>query len=327
MKKTAAILAVLFCFTANSQCIKGDCDNGIGTRKYDLSNGTKGTYEGQFKNKLPDGEGKYTYENFSDNFKPVFEGFFTQEGDEIIQIDNTREGKLTYPDGRYKKGFITKIEENNFVKWVLNGKGEQKLALEGGGFRIEKGNFINSLLNDENGEMILSNGNKYTGGVVNGKRQGLGKIITPEGGIQNDGNWFEGEWIDANKNNPYAVPIYYQSGSIYVEVDFSGTKFPMVLDSGASTVVINKNIFLALVTLGQIKIKSERDNSFQIANGDVVAGATYLIDKIKIGRFEINDIECSVLDNINASNLLGLNALLAPTNYFSINIEAGELNF
>ena len=327
MKKTATILTLLICFIANSQCIKGDCDNGIGTKKYDLRDGTRGTYVGQFKDGYPDGEGKYTYENFSNNSKPVFEGFFTQEGEEIIQIDNTREGKLTKPNGSYFKGFITKIKENNFVEWVLNGKGEQKLALKGGGFRIEKGNFINSVLNDKNGEMILSNGNKYIGSVVNGKRQGLGKIITPEGGIQNDGNWFDDEWIDANKNNPYAVPIFYQNGSIYVEVDFSGTKFPMLLDSGASTVVINKKSFLALVDLGQIKIKSERDNSFQIANGDVVAGATYLIEKIKIGRYEINDIECSVLDNLNAANLFGLNALLAPTNYFSINIEAGELNF
>ena len=48
------------------------------------------------------------------------------------------------------------------------------------------------------------------GEIVNGKRQGIGKIITPwEVGIQNYGNWFENEWVDANKNNPNAVPIYY----------------------------------------------------------------------------------------------------------------------
>ena len=326
MKKTTTILTLLICFIANSQCIKGDCDNGIGTKEYDLRDGTKGTYVGQFKDRYPDGKGKYTYENFSNNFKPVFEGFFTQEGEEIIQIDNTREGKLTYPNGGYIKGFITKIKENNSIRWELNGDGEMKTITDNGDY-IEKGNFIDNILDDENGEIKYPSGNVYIGGVVNGKRQGLGKIITPEGGIQKDGNWFDDEWIDANKNNPYAVPIFYQNGSIYVEVDFSGTKFPMVLDSGASTVVINKNIFLALVTLGQIKIKSERDNSFQIANGDIVTGATYLIEKMKIGSHEINDIECSVLDNLNAANLLGLNALLAPTNYFSINIEAGELNF
>ena len=165
------------------------------------------------------------------------------------------------------------------------------------------------------------------GEVVSDKRQGIGKIITPEGGIQNDGNWFEDEWIDANKNNPNAVPIYYSQNRIIVETDFNGTKFPMLLDTGASSTVINSEIFSALVTLKQIKIKNKTDNSFQIANGDVVKGATYLIDKMRIGKYEIEDIECSVLDNVNASNLLGLNALLKPTNSFSIDIEAGELTF
>jgi clan AA aspartic protease (TIGR02281 family) len=209
----------------------------------------------------------------------------------------------------------------------LNGKGEKKQPLVGGDFRIYKGNFINDILNDKNGEIEYANGNKYLGGVLNGKRQGIGKIITPEGGIQNDGNWFENDWIDANKNNPNAVPIFYNQSSIIVEVDFNGTKFPMVLDSGASTVVINKEIFYALVTLKQIKIKNKTDNSFEIANGDIVKGATYLIDKMKIGKYEIEDIQCSVLDNVNASNLLGLNALLAPSKSFSIDVETGELTF
>ena len=111
------------------------------------------------------------------------------------------------------------------------------------------------ILNDKNGEIEYANGNKYLGEVVNDKRQGLGKIITPEGGIQNDGNWFENEWIDANKNNPNAVPINYSQNRIIVEVDFNGTKFPMLLDTGASSTVINSEIFSALVTLKQIKIK------------------------------------------------------------------------
>ncbi len=325
MKKLLITSTLLICFIANSQCIKGDCDDGIGTKKYNLT-GTKGTYEGEFKNKFPEGLGKYTYENFGKKNKIIFEGYFT-DGEDVINIDGTKEGKITMPNGTIKNGFITKIIENNITDWKLNGKGEKKQPLVGGDFRIYKGNFINDILNDKNGEIEYANGNKYLGGVLNGKRQGIGKIITPEGGIQNDGNWFENDWIDANKNNPNAVPIFYNQSSIIVEVDFNGTKFPMVLDSGASTVVINKEIFYALVTLKQIKIKNKTDNSFEIANGDIVKGATYLIDKMKIGKYEIEDIQCSVLDNVNASNLLGLNALLAPSKSFSIDIEAGELTF
>ena len=325
MKKLITTAAILICFIANSQCKKGNCDDGVGKMKYKLK-GTVGTYEGQFKDKFPEGKGKFTYEDYGRKYKPIFEGYFTG-GENVINIDSTKEGKITMPNGTIKKGFITQIDEDNKRYWKLNGKGEQKLALIKGGFRTEKGNFINDILNDKNGEMVLSNGNKYLGGVVNGKRQGIGKTITPDGGIQQDGNWFEGEWIDANKNNPYAIPIYYNQSSIIVEVDFNGTKFPMILDSGASSVVINKELFTALVTLKQIRIKNQIDNSFEIANGDIVKGTTYLIDKMKIGKYEIEDIECSVLDNVNASNLLGLNALLAPSKSFSIDIEAGELTF
>ena len=325
MKKLITTVAILICFIANSQCKKGDCDNGIGTKQYKIK-GTVGTYEGEFKDKFPEGKGKFTYEDYGRKYKPIFEGYFT-DGENIINIDSTKEGKITMPNGTIKKGFITEINEDNKRYWKLNGKGEQKLALIKGGFRIEKGNFINDILNDKNGEMILSNGNKYLGEVVNGKRQGVGKTITPDGGIQQDGNWFEDEWIDANKNNPYAVPIYYSQNRIIVEVDFNGTKFPMLLDTGASSTAINPEIFSALVTLKQIKIKNKTDNSFQIANGDIVKGATYLIDKMRIGKEDIVDIECSVLDNVNASNLLGLNALLAPSKSFRIDIEAGELTF
>ena len=314
MKKLITTATILICFIANSQCIKGDCDDGVGKKRYERP--VKGTYEGQFKDKLPEGKGKFIYD-----FGVEYDGYFT-----IGDIDSTKVGEVVYDNGNEKKGFITEMIDNKY-KWELNGKGEQKLALKKGGFRIEKGNFINGVLNDENGKMELSNGSIYLGGVVNGKRQGIGKIITPDGGIQNDGNWYEDEWIDANKNNPYAVPIYYSQNRIIVEIDFNGTKFPMLLDTGASSTAINSEIFSALVTLKQIKIKNKTDNSFQIANGDVVKGATYLIDKMRIGKYEIEDIECSVLDNVNASNLLGLNALLAPSKSFSIDIEAGELTF
>lgn len=326
MKKLITTVAILICFIANSQCIKGGCDNGIGTKKYDLKD-MKGTYEGEFKDKLPEGKGKYTYENFGKKIKIIFEGYFTDDGDEIINIDGSREGKITLPSGTIKKGFITKIEENNKTDWKLNGKGEKKQMLVSGDFLIEKGNFINDILNDRNGEIITPNGNKYMGGVVSGKRQGIGKVITPEGGIQQDGNWFENEWIDANKKNPNAVPIYFDGNSITVNVKFKDIKIPMTLDTGASMTLLNKIEFYSLLTLGQIKTRNEQDGTFTIANGDVVYGKIYVINKMKIGNYDIENVKFSVLDNDNASNLLGLNALLHLTNSFSIDIEAGELTF
>ena len=48
---------------------------------------------------------------------------------------------------------------------------------------------------------------------------------------------------------------------------------------------------------------------------------------MKIGSYEITNVEFSVLEEDTASNLLGLNALLQPTNSINIDLNAGELSF
>jgi hypothetical protein len=129
MKKLLTTAAILICFIANSQCIKGDCDDGVGKKRYERP--VKGTYEGQFKDRLPEGKGKFIYD-----FGVEYDGYFT-----IGDIDSTKVGEVVYDNGNEKKGFITEMVDNKY-KWELNGKGEQKLALKKGGFRIEKGNFF-----------------------------------------------------------------------------------------------------------------------------------------------------------------------------------------
>ena len=52
-----------------------------------------------------------------------------------------------------------------------------------------------------------------------------------------------------------------------------------------------------------------------------------VINKMKIGSYEIKNVEFSVLKEDTASNLLGLNALLQPTNSINIDINSGELSF
>ena len=319
MKKIFTTLIILFSFVANSQCIKGDCQNGVGTYKYV----DEGTFEGVFK-KGDAFKGVFTNTMFSEPI--VFEGYFI-DTDIGLALDSTKKGKMIRNSKNEMEGFITQVVNNNEFDWKLNGLGEKKSLTTSGAFVIEKGNFINNILNDENGIIIYSNGTKYFGGVVNGKRQGLGKETTPDGGIQRDGNWYDGEWIDANKNNPFAIPISFDGSSIMVDVDFNGTKIEMTLDTGASLTLLNKYKFYSLVALGQIKIKNEQDGSFTIANGDVVKGKIYVINKMKIGSYEIKNVEFSVLEEDKASNLLGLNALLQPTNSINIDINSGELSF
>ena len=48
---------------------------------------------------------------------------------------------------------------------------------------------------------------------------------------------------------------------------------------------------------------------------------------MKIGSYEIENVEFSVIQGENSPDLLGLNALLRPSNNINININARELSF
>ena len=136
--KTILYTLALFSFIANSQCIKGDCQNGKGTYKY--VNG--GTFVGMFKN---GDEFKGVFTNIFPSGPIVFDGYFidTENGP---TLDSTKKGKMIHYANIEKEGFITQVVENNMISWKLNGVGEKKSLSNSGGFFIEKGNFINDIL-------------------------------------------------------------------------------------------------------------------------------------------------------------------------------------
>lgn len=306
-------VTLFFQYMMLGQCLDGNCQQGEGKYRYNNS-----IYSGSFQNGLPNGKGELTYTAFQSKFS----GFFVDG-----EIDSTKKG--FFQGANYTLiGFVTEVvtatEEGIIYDWVLNGFGEKNINQ---GEQVEIGYFVNDALNDNNAEIKYKNGNRYLGGVVNGKRQGKGKIITPSGGIQQDGTWYDNEWIDRNENNPYAIPLIFEGGSLWLEVSFNGAKVPMVLDSGASIVTINQEVFYALVRLRSLKIKDASDGSFRVANGDIIPGTIYTIDQMTIGEFKLENVECSVLDSSAGSNLFGLNALLKPTGSFSVDVSKMELRF
>ena len=311
------IIYFTICTLSNAvaQCLKGNCDDGIGTYQY--NRGNLRVYSGEFKDGLPNGNGVLKYD-----FGVIIDGYFKNG-----EINTEKESKVSYDNGYELAGFITEIIDGQSISWELNGLGTKKSLLVSGDFRIYHGNFIKNVLNDDNGEIRFENGNIYVGGVVEGKRQGVGKIITPDGGVQQDGNWFNDIWVDANDYNPNAVPIYYDGGSIEVDVDFSGTKIRMTLDTGASVTLLNKYYFYSLLALGQVRILDKSEGLFAVASGEAISGKIYVLQGVKIGNYEIDYIEFSVIDEENAPNLLGLNALLKPSNSFYIDVLKKELSF
>ena len=336
------ILFLIFGVYSYSQCISGDCTNGEG--KFRFTNPIVSTYMGKFNDGLPNGKGKIEYTDWGVSF----EGFFvngeidsttngvllmnhsTKKGNISERVSKDNDGNLSWNwvlngEGSisYSKGNV--IEVGYFNENELNGKGVRTLRSEKGS-QSETGNFVMGVLNDINGEIVYFDGDRYVGGVQNGMPQGKGKLITPSGGIKLDGTWFEGDWLEANKNNPYGIDIRYDGSSIIIDVEFGSVKIPMILDTGASIITLNKTQFYALAALNLMKVKNVQDGTFQIASGDYIEGKIYTIEKLKIGSYEINNIECSVLDSMTAPNLLGLNAILKNSKSFSVDIKNLKLN-
>ena len=149
-------------------------------------------YEGEIKNYLRDGKGKFISQN------ETYEGNWRED-------KKDGKGKLKYKDGTLYEGdfknnqfngkgkinFPNGIKYNGeFVNNLFHGQG----CLEGNNCHIYNGNFKNGQFNgygefkwiDENGHMDV-----YKGNYTNGKKDGKGELYFKNGDIF-DGNWESG---------------------------------------------------------------------------------------------------------------------------------------
>jgi hypothetical protein len=181
------------CQATTTGCIEGDCENGIGTYKYD-----NGTYHGTFKEGFRDGFGRYVF-----NSGMIYEctwsmgsqnGFgritFTDGNHYIGEFSN---GKLhgigmVYFNSGYYSG---RWENGNYVTTETSGPKSGSVKMDHsnaiGNTSAPANNCINGNCEDGYGTMVYDNGT-YTGYFKNGKRHGYGEY-TFDNGLKYIGNW------------------------------------------------------------------------------------------------------------------------------------------
>ena len=142
-----------------AQCVKGNCQNGYGTFKYQSG----AAYQGNFKDGQIHGQGILYFSN-GDKYIGEWENRY-REG----------KGKLTFHNGD--------IYQGNFVRNEFNGHGVIEFA-NGDEF---DGNFLDGQFQGK-GTMVYANEDKYIGEWKNNLRHGVGKLILSNGDIQ-EGNW------------------------------------------------------------------------------------------------------------------------------------------
>lgn len=157
-----------------------------------------GTYDGEFSNGLPKGEGKFYFDNGDVYIGGFLGGKFHGKGKLI-----SKNGEIRY-EGDYEVGFLHGIGTYYYENDNKNGyesyqgsffRGKRQgygVLVWKNGVSVE-GDFVQDLLNG-NGVMTWPDGARYEGAYVNGQREGNGKYTYP------DGSCYEGEWKAGNRS-------------------------------------------------------------------------------------------------------------------------------
>lgn len=316
-----------------SQCIDGDCDNGFGTYIYSDRSPYE-RYEGQWKNRSMNGEGKLHFRNgiiyIGQIINDTINGIGKLESRSFIKtglLKSVYDGNslsiiLDGPGGTFydKKNNIT--ASGVFQNDQLNGEGQIQYESQ-----IRSGSFIDNKLSG-NGIIEFINGDRFEGVFRNGQRNGYGVQTTAKGG-ELRGRWLNDEFIDGSDyNNPDAIDLIVEGPGAYsIEVNFQGQlTIPMVLDTGADLVLLKRENFSSLLAEGNIKEIITDDANFSDASGNTNKGIIYVISEITIGNFTISNVPCAVNPSANqAPNLLGMSALRKLGDFIKIDFNKNQL--
>ena len=108
---------------------------------------------------------------------------------------------------------------------------------------------------------------------------------------------------ESNKN---VIPMEIQNGVRYVWIEINGIKLRFIFDTGASSICISLAEALVLHRQGLLQ---EEDfiglESFQDATGQTSEGAKINLRTVKIGNIILENIEATIIDNVDAPLLLG----------------------
>lgn len=106
------------------------------------------------------------------------------------------------------------------------------------------------------------------------------------------------------------VKMEKQNGVYRIPVDINGVRMHFIFDTGASMISISSTEAIFLYKQG--KLTSEDilgKTNFIDANGDVSEGTVIVLREVKIGNKILNDVEASVVNNLEAPILMGQSAL------------------
>lgn len=106
------------------------------------------------------------------------------------------------------------------------------------------------------------------------------------------------------------VEMRKEGGVYLVPIVVNGLNLDFIFDTGASSISISAAEATVMARQGKITDDDVVGQAqFSDANGDVSVGTVILLKTVKIGDITLENVEASVVDNIQAPLLLGQTAL------------------
>lgn len=113
-----------------------------------------------------------------------------------------------------------------------------------------------------------------------------------------------------SQNETQIIQMTLENGVYKVPCEVNGLPLQFIVDTGASSVSISLTEALFMLKNGYLNESDIKDvEKFTIANGQIAEGTKVILKSIKLGRFEINDVEATVLHNSDSPLLFGMSAL------------------
>ncbi|ADQ80178.1 hypothetical protein Palpr_2041 [Paludibacter propionicigenes WB4] len=123
------------------------------------------------------------------------------------------------------------------------------------------------------------------------------------------------------------VKMSQQDGVYHVPCKINGTEMEFIFDTGASNITMSLTEALFLYKQGKLKDEDfQGTQQYRIADGSIHEGMIVNLRKVEIGNLELNNVQASIVDNMDAPLLLGQSAL-AAFGKISIDYNRNEITF
>ncbi len=115
---------------------------------------------------------------------------------------------------------------------------------------------------------------------------------------------------NSEKSNVNKLDMEVENGVRYVWIEVNGIRLRFIFDTGASNICISPIEASVLYRQGTLKKEDILSTQyFQDATGRISEGTKINLRLIKIGNIELENVEATVIDNVNAPLLLGQTVL------------------